>query len=604
MLAASVHSTGLLQAASPARHMASPGQHDPAAAETAVLAGFRLGYEAIAAHRAELARLVGSCRDIEVRLLPRPASEYRRLLADSTAPRLLRDAGDWEAALGALTATPADHRLARRLVPHELADLHAGDIPLFTSRPRSRDAWTSAGVQLPQVTQRPGLDGALGKIAGLSEVDRRDQEWIVSAALAAQQPPGGHRTQAPPTSLSVVAAEPARLLAVACGLADQIVSRGIASGPSPSSRRVNWLGLQAGDDGQWAVSPMGADLGNGYLGVALYLAQLADLTGITRYADVARQALDVMPSVLSAMDDDPGLSREVSCGGYHGLGGISYGLARMTTLLGDSRLSEWTATAVRLATAAAGQAPAPGWADGSAGCLAAMTAVWSETGSREAAGLARLIAGRLAELVDQPDGGWLPGAPLTRSGFAHGYAGIGSALAQFASATGQTAYLLAGRRAVQRAISAAETSRDPADGWCHGLAGLLVARCLTDEASPAMLRADLLTLSERPVLRDLSLGNGELGIAEALSVVSLADRARAPRQVLRRRAGLLLDALHRHARYCGTPGGVSTPGLLNGLAGIGYGLLRLGFPQQVPAVLALQPAPERRRDPPPWPASH
>ena len=61
--------------------------------------------------------------------------------------------------------------------------------------------------------------------------------------------------------------------------------------------------------------------------------------------------------------------------------------------------------------------------------------------------------------------------------------------------------------------------------------------------------------------------------------------------------GLLLDALHRQASYCGTPGGVSTPGLLNGLAGIGYGLLRLGFPQQVPAALVLEPTPAPWRDP-------
>jgi lantibiotic modifying enzyme len=32
-------------------------------------------------------------------------------------------------------------------------------------------------------------------------------------------------------------------------------------------------------------------------------------------------------------------------------------------------------------------------------------------------------------------------------------------------------------------------------------------------------------------------------------------------------------------------------GLLNGLAGIGYGLLRLGFAHRVPSILLLEPAP-------------
>jgi lantibiotic modifying enzyme len=593
MLAASVHRTGLLQAMDePARRMVQLRPHDPAAAEMSVLAGFRLGYEAIAAHRDELERIAGSCRDVEVRLLSRPTTEYTRFLADATAPELLRDAGDWEAALGTLGEIPARHPQAHRLVPHELADLHAGDVPLFTRRPGGRDAWTSAGVQLSEVMDRPGLDGALGKIAGLSEVDRRDQEWIVSATMAAQRLPGEQRgIHAPPDPLATISAEPARLLAVACGLADQVVSHGVAIGSSSGSGRVNWLGLQTGDDGEWAVSPMGADLGNGYIGVALFLAQLADLTGVCRYSEVARQALDAMPSLFSAIDGYLVLSREVGCGGYHGLGGMSYGLARMTNLLDDSRLGEWITTAVRLASVAANRAARPGWADGTAGCLAAMTAVWSETGSLEAAGLARVIAGRLAELVDTTDGWCLPDAQLPGSGFARGPAGIGSALARYASATGEAAYLVAGRRAVRRAVSVKEASRDLADGWCHGTAGLLVARCLTEAASPAELHADLLTLSERPVLPDLSLCDGEFGIAEALSVLSLTDRVLAPPQVLRRRVGMLLDALHQRASYCGTPGGVFTPGLLHGLAGIGYGLLRLGFPQQVPAVLALEPAP-------------
>ncbi|MCW2932932.1 MAG: hypothetical protein JWM19_3894 [Actinomycetia bacterium] len=513
MLAVSVHRTGLLQAmGAPACRVVRQRPHDPAVPEMAVLAGFRLGYDAIAAHRDEFTRLACSAHDFDVRF-------------------------------------------------------------------------------------RARLDRAISKIAGLSEVDRRDQEWIVSATLAALRLPSGHNAPVPPPpSLSTVAAEPARLLAVACGLADQIVSQGITGGSASCAGRVNWLSLQAERDGEWAVLPMGPDLGNGYLGVALYLAQLADLTGIERYAEVARQALDAMPAMFMALNDSRELLEEVGCGGYNGLSGIGYGLARMSSLLRDSQLREWAATAVGLASAAASPTSPPGWADGTAGCLAAVTAVWSEIGSREAARLARTAASRLAELVERTDG-WCADAELTHGGLARGPAGIGLALARFAAATGEQPYLMAGRRAVRRAVSAAGSIPDPAHGWCQGTAGLLVARCLTDEASPAQLRAGLITLGQRPVLRDLSLCKGELGIAEALSVVSLTGRVRAPQQVLRRRAGLLLDALHRQSRYCGTPGGVSTPGLLNGLAGIGYGLLRLGFPERVPAVLAMEPTSAGRRDP-------
>ena len=79
------------------------------------------------------------------------------------------------------------------------------------------------------------------------------------------------------------------------------------------------------------------------------------------------------------------------------------------------------------------------------------------------------------------------------------------------------------------------------------------------------------------------LGHGELGNLELLARAGVAG-------ALNRRAGTVLDQLETTGPRCGTPGGIPTPGLLVGLAGIGHGLLRLAFPQRVPSVLLLEPA--------------
>ncbi|MBW4699013.1 MAG: hypothetical protein KME03_14150 [Aphanocapsa lilacina HA4352-LM1] len=39
---------------------------------------------------------------------------------------------------------------------------------------------------------------------------------------------------------------------------------------------------------------------------------------------------------------------------------------------------------------------------------------------------------------------------------------------------------------------------------------------------------------------------------------------------------------------CGVSNGFETPGLMNGLAGIGYGLLRMAVPNYVPSILTLE----------------
>ncbi len=537
--------------------------------EKALLDGFRLAYDAIVRRRTEFTDLLEAYANVEVRVAVRHSKGYSTLLTDSTRPDLMRDALARDHAFDVLWTAAAHDPLRWRTARHEQADLWAGDVPMFTARPGSADLWSAGGHRLPGLLDRPGLASALDKVNAMSEVDRRDQEWIIAAALATRSPSTGHRSARPiPGPLAGTAAPPERLLVAACALADQIVARNLTDGD-----RVNWLGLELVEGRQWLVLPMGAGLADGYVGVALFLAQVTELSGIARYADMARHALRGLPTMFDALADRPELVAAVGCGGFHGFGGIAYGLARLTTLLGAtdvSGLRDATRTAVALAATAAKAPGGPGVASGGAGCLAAMTAVHAELGLAEAATLAQDCADGLAELVRRTDG--RAGAP---GGFLDGAAGIAWALAKHDAD--------AAARAVAHASAA-----DGDLGWCAGAAGLAMAGAGHRETgAPDALLAD------RPVLHDLSLCHGELGIAEALTVLATTgDRTRAEpvAAARRRRAGLILDALTQYRASCGTPGGVSTPGLLTGLAGIGYGLLRLGFAERVPSVLALEPS--------------
>ena len=58
---------------------------------------------------------------------------------------------------------------------------------------------------------------------------------------------------------------------------------------------------------------------------------------------------------------------------------------------------------------------------------------------------------------------------------------------------------------------------------------------------------------------------------------------------LRTRIALVAALVARGRWLCGTPDWIETPGLMLGIAGIGYGLLRARFPGRVPSVLTLEP---------------
>ncbi|MGW6934431.1 type 2 lanthipeptide synthetase LanM family protein [Lentzea sp. NPDC054927] len=509
---------------------------EPADYQDSLLAGFRAGYDAIVAHRDELLRLVRACADDEVRFVARATRQYARLLDESTHPSVLADALDRDLAFGVLVV---DDPLLDRLVPFEVADLWRGDVPLFTCRPGSRDLWTGSGLRLPGMLPEPGLHAVERKIAAMSEVDRHDQQWVIAAALASRPRPVSHHSAASLScDVAPVDPDPARLLVAACGIADQILAHAVTG-----ENRVNWLGLELVDDRHWAVQPLGAGLSNGYTGVALFLAELGALTGAARYVDFAVDAMRPLPALLELFASTPELVSAAG-GGLHGLGGICYGLARLTPLLSlDPAL---LSTAVSLMPL---EDSSMSVVDGVAGSLAAMLAV----GTRDSLALADHYATVLR------------GAICSTNGFARGHAGIGWALRRYAATVSNESTDVTGLAFLE------SDAIDPTDsGWCGGLAGVAVAR--DDERLAGLL-------ASREPLRDMSLCHGELGIVEALAAYHPSAATR--------RTALLLGALDDHGPRCATPGGVPSPGLLTGLAGIGHGLLRQGFP--VPSVLLLEP---------------
>jgi type 2 lantibiotic biosynthesis protein LanM len=543
------------------------GDIEPRDHEIALLTGFRSAYEAIAWHREELIGpdgLLSRCATDQTRFVPRATSLYTGLLDEATHPDALRDAAGRSQLLDLLW--DADEAL-HVVVPYELADLWAGDVPLFTARPDSRDVWASDGTRIPNVLAVEGLAAVEAKIAGLGDIDEDRQKWLISATLATRPEPITHSGTASRPGLGATEADPDHLLAAATDIADEIM----AQVHGESGGAANWLGLELIDDHHWAVRPMGAGLSNGYTGTALFLAQIGVLTGAGKYCELARDAIRPIPALLESLAADPESAQLVGPG-LHGLGGISYGLARLHALLDDTDLSTWLAASLELSERLRPD-EFPSYAEGAAGGLAAMQAI---QGFPAATRLAKRYA---EELVNTVELGLRRGRVAADHGFARGYQGIAWALGR---------YGVPGDRYTDAARAAADLDRRErpgGHGWCSGDAGTALARL--SAGVPADLDAYLRTATERPVLADLSLCHGELGAVEPLVWLAEHDHS-AVEVVRRRRAGLVLAAVQQYGPRCGTPRAVPSPGLLTGLAGIGYGLLRLAFSERVPSVLLLE----------------
>jgi lantibiotic modifying enzyme len=200
--------------------------------------------------------------------------------------------------------------------------------------------------------------------------------------------------------------------------------------------------------------------------------------------------------------------------------------------------------------------------------------------------------------------------PLT--GFSHGAAGIAYALLRLAEATGDQVWKEAAEEALEfeQALFLPEVGNWPdlrelseqtgrhashtaMTAWCHGAAGIGLARLggLAALDTP-QIRADLtvaLQTTQKTGLQEidsLCCGNGGridflVAASQRLKQPHLLEVARQWSSVVIRRSEQrggfrLLSRLPRQAY---------NPGLFQGTAGIGYQLLRVAFPDQVPSVL-------------------
>jgi len=207
--------------------------------------------------------------------------------------------------------------------------------------------------------------------------------------------------------------------------------------------------------------------------------------------------------------------------------------------------------------------------------------------------------------------------PLT--GFAHGAAGIAWALLELASQTGDNRFQTAALGGIhyERSLFSVEAGNWPdlrlrdsdsddksleappfALAWCHGAPGIGLSRLcslrhIDDGATRDEIDTALKTTLNQGFGLNHSLCHGDLGNLEFL--LQASQMLNDPYWVvqLNRLTAMILESIQRDGWLCGVPLGVETPGLMTGLAGIGYELLRLAKPASVPSVLVLAPPPEK-----------
>jgi len=540
----------------------------------AILRGFTSAYSILSARRDQLLApggpLQGFGRD-PVCVFLRSSRTYRRLLRESYHPDVLRDGLDRDRLFDLLWgAVPGDPDLVG-VIRSERDGLWNGDVPRFTARPASRDLWLSEEHVIANFFPEPGFSSVQRILDQMGEAGCERQSWYIEASLASLP---GARTKTPegqPLYTSVRSESPVR--------SDRLVAAAVAVGNRLEQLAVrgandaSWIGLELERKRVWSIECAGLNLDAGISGIALFLAYLGRVTGSETANALARAALRTMSGMLAGRS-----SSRIGIGGFHGLGGVIYVLSHLASLWGRTDLlSEADELATRLCELIDKDDELDVFG-GAAGCILALRSLQTRRPSdRVTTARARAVAvhcgDHLLRSVQRPD------------------SSIAYALLELHAWTGIERFQAGALKGIEQ-LAADEDSQAALH---EDTAGIDIYRlcCAPARTNDPAARADTVAIArvirERGFGRNHSLGHGDLGSLELLtraaSVLGDEDLTREADQI----AAGILDDIEQRGWRCGTPLGVETPGLLAGLAGIGYGLLRTARPDVVPSVLSLEP---------------
>lgn len=555
---------------------------------------------------------------IELRTVIRNTVKYTALASASWHPDIVQNALFKDRLLAKLWYQGHKNTLYARTFRFEVEDLERGDVPLLSTHYESLDITANGNEWISKVFSKSGQQSVSDRLNAMDDVDMQRQAWLIRGTLDVRRPVEALAkkrwdTGLPELSTKTVARPEYLEYALSIGerLSNLMVS---------SIDQNNWFDITYIDEGDGVnrLRPMGLELYGGLCGMALFFEHLAREAGSMEMADVSHRAMQTIQLHV----DYPQELIESGTGAFNGWPSIVYLYTHLARVRKDNTL---LADAEKLVEVLSGALSEPSDFDlisGVSGTLLVLSQLSQQVDNPRI----KQIVGQLAEwlassAVEQPTGlGWVNSItqeqPLT--GLGHGAAGVILALTEAAICLEQPRYL----DIVKQALAYEDTwfcdqrknwmdlrvdrmhndQHEDFYAWCHGAPGIGLARVacarrleLASMGDPNLintLRSSIRLAAESTLTAGFGdshcLCHGDFGNLEMImSAADYLDDSQL-REKGERRAMQLLKSIDEYGYRCGSAKDRELLGLMLGLAGIGYGLLRLYNPQTVPNVLILE----------------
>ena len=594
-----------------------------------IIDGFTNYYKLLRKHSAELISEHGFLNRFtndEIRVILRPTRYYDLLLKESFYPDLLRNALDRDLFFERLWLGMIDFDDKHMLFEAERKDLDSHDIPMFSTGVDSCDLRNSSGSLISSsFFEQSGMNLAKKRLQGLCEQDMNRQLWVIRASLATFSSPSKPKIT---EKASYSQIEPRNVVDRSC-LSKKSLEMAQAIGERLETLawheedRSNWLGLELINNKRWQLTPLNTSLFCGLPGVIIFLGYLGVILKEDRYTNLANSALKTLQNQLQNERDSIQL-----IGGFDGWGGVIYTFLHLGVLWNRPELLAQAEDFVELLPNLIEKDKQFDVIGGAAGCICSLLSLYHHVRSERIIRVAVQCGEHLlnnARPMDRGIGWIIQGEQKALSGLSHGAAGISMALLMLSETTADERFRTAALQSIEyerslfvpqqenwldlrnftsSILKANKQSQSCMTAWCHGASGIGLARLRL--ASPVRGAQSLSYLEDSKVRTEIdfalkttlncgfgnnhSLCHGDLGNLELFLQANLTFKTPELDRNLNFLATKTLDDIERRGWLGGEPLNVKIdmPGLMNGLAGIGYQLLRLARPSCVPSVLTME----------------
>ncbi|GLQ94020.1 type 2 lanthipeptide synthetase LanM family protein [Dyella acidisoli] len=533
------------------------------------------------------------------RMLWHPVSLHNEAQARQRARHLL-------ASMAAnVVSAPSDPEV----IESEIEDLLVGDIPFFSTRVSDGQLEGSRGVKWLQPNHL-----AQAALKHWRASDFAFERNVIRAAMVSAYLNDGWTSHLGTLAPAVIRSGDldARRRAQAARIMQGLVKHAIRG----DDGSVAWIAPVLNPTG-WSVQLLGVDLYGGLSGVALLAAAYVRETragradpvaGIEELSGAIQHTLRLSEEQLANTSHGDIKVRPPTPGAYLGLG------AQIWTLLMLAQWSNHSSDELQRATVLAEGMLEAATADdmndilsGRAGAIPPLLALAEYTHNPRFLEIAIQIGDQLRELArhDGDRACWVQPQmwPEGLGGYSHGVTGVGWALSKLARATGESRFEALAQAAFRFEDATFDEEEQSwidlrnlggpkiAAVWCHGSMGIGLAHLDLDPKfnhprTELLLRRAAATTIRMGLGWNHCLCHGDLGAWELLDQLMArgVELAGMTRESLMAR---ILSSLEEHGPSCGLTKEVFVPGLMAGVGGIAYQLLRMHPESRLPSILMI-----------------